>query len=56
MEIVFAVENQRARLHLVKTGRRLNEETEILSGLDAGDSIVVDDPGRLVDGQPLQVK
>jgi RND family efflux transporter MFP subunit len=56
MEIVFAVENQRARLHLVRTGRRLNDETEILSGLDAGDSIVVNDPGRLVDGQPLQVK
>lgn len=33
MEIVFAVEDQRARLHLVKTGRRWNDETEILSGL-----------------------
>jgi RND family efflux transporter MFP subunit len=56
MEILFVVENQRARLHLVKTGRRVNDETEILSGLDSGDSVVVDNPQQLVDGQPLQEK
>ena len=56
MEILFVVENQHARLHLVKTGRRVNDETEILSGLDSGDSVVVDNPQQLVDGQPLQEK
>jgi len=56
MEILFVVENQRARLHLVKTGRHINDETEILSGLDSGDSVVVDNPQRLLDGQPLQEK
>jgi RND family efflux transporter MFP subunit len=56
MEIVFAVENQRARLHLVKTGRRINHETEILSGLDSGDSVVVDGAALLSDGQPVQTK
>jgi RND family efflux transporter MFP subunit len=56
MEIVFAVENQRARLHLVKTGRRVNDEVEILSGLDSGDSVVVDNPQQLVEGQPLEDK
>ena len=54
MEIVFAVENQHARLHLVKTGRKVNDETEILSGLDSGDLVVVDNPQQLVDGQPVQ--
>jgi hypothetical protein len=54
MEILFVVENQHARLHLVKTGRRVNDETEILSGLDSGDSVVIDNPQQLVDGQPLQ--
>ncbi len=53
MEIVFAVENQRARLHLVRTGRRLHDQTEILSGLDSGDSVVVDNASQLVDGQPV---
>jgi RND family efflux transporter MFP subunit len=56
MELLFAVENQHARLRLVKTGRRVNDETEILSGLDSGDSVVVDNPRQLVDGQPVQEK
>src|SRR6185503_18406271 len=56
MEILFVVENQHARLHLVKTGRRANDETEILSGIDSGDSVVVDNPQQLVDGQPLEEK
>ena len=41
---------------LVKTGRHVNDELEILSGLDAGDSVVVDNPQQLVDGQPLREK
>jgi len=53
MEIVFAVENQHARLHLVRTGRQLDDGTEILSGLDAGDIVVVDNASQLVDGQPV---
>jgi hypothetical protein len=56
MEILFVVENQRARLRLVKTGRRVDDETEILSGLDSGELVVVDNPQQLVDGQRLQEK
>ena len=56
MEILFVVENERAWLHLVKTGRRVNDETEILSGLDSGDAVVVNRPQQLVDGQPLEQK
>ncbi len=54
MEIVFTVENHRASLHLVKTGRRGHDEIEILSGLDSGDLVVIDNPQQLVDGQPVQ--
>jgi membrane fusion protein, multidrug efflux system len=56
IKLLFAVENQHARLRLVKTGRRVNDETEILSGLDSGDLVVVDNPRQLVDGQPVQEK
>jgi RND family efflux transporter MFP subunit len=56
MEILFVVENQRAKLHLVKTGRCVDDKTEILSGLDSGESVVVDNPQHLIDGQPLQEK
>ena len=54
MEMLFVVEKHRARLHLIKTGRRVNDETEILSGVDSGDLVVVDNPQQLVDGQHLQ--
>lgn len=54
MELIFVLENQHARLHLVKTGRRMEGATEILSGLESGDAVVVDNPGQLVDGQPLK--
>jgi RND family efflux transporter MFP subunit len=54
MEILFVAEDKRARLHLIKTGRRMGDETEILSGVDSGDSVVVDNPQLLVDGQRLQ--
>jgi len=56
MEIVFTAHNQRAQLHLVKTGRRIADETEILSGLDSGDAVVAENASQLVDGQRLQVK
>lgn len=53
MEIVFAIENQHARLRLVKTGRQYKDETEILSGLEPGDLVVVAEAGQLIDGQPV---
>ncbi len=56
MDIVFVVENQRARLHLVKTGRQLQDQTEILSGLDSGDVVVVEKAAQLIDGQPVTLQ
>jgi NAD(P)H-flavin reductase len=56
LEIVFVVANQNAQLRLAKTGRRFGDTVEILSGLDADDSVVVDGAARLSDGQLLEVK
>jgi RND family efflux transporter MFP subunit len=56
MDIVFTVEGGKARMHLVKLGRRLKGETEILSGLDSGDKVVTSDAALLVDGQPVTLK
>jgi hypothetical protein len=38
----------------VHTGRRLNNQIEILDGLSAGESVIVQ-PGNLVGGQAVQV-
>ncbi len=56
LEIAFVVGNQRAQLHLVKTGRRIGDEIEILSGLDAGDVVVTGGAALLTDGQPVEAK
>lgn len=54
--IAFVVENQHAQLHLVKTGKRIGDEVEILSGLHAGDAVVIEGAALLTDGQPVEAK
>jgi RND family efflux transporter MFP subunit len=56
LEIVFVVANQRAELHLVKTGKSIGNELEILAGLDAGDAVVTEGAALLTDGQPVEAK
>jgi RND family efflux transporter MFP subunit len=56
LEIVFVVANQHAQLHLVKAGKRVGDELEILSGLHAGDAVVIDGAAQLTDGQPVKAK
>ncbi len=56
MERVFLVENNIARLRLVRTGARYNGQVEILAGLAPGDRVVVNGADKLQDGQPLDVK
>jgi RND family efflux transporter MFP subunit len=56
LEILFVVANQRAQLRLVKTGRRIGDEVEILAGLEAGESVVVGGAALLADGQPVEAK
>ncbi len=56
MEIVFVVANQTAQLRLVKTGKRLGNEVEIASGLNAGEQIVTEQAAGLLDGQPVETQ
>jgi hypothetical protein len=56
LEIVFVVTDQRAQLHLVKTGKTIGDEVEILAGLNSGESVVVGGAALLTDGQPVEAK
>ena len=56
MEIVFVIEDQRAVLHLVKTGRQMDGHVEIVSGLEPGDVVATENATRLSDGQPVTVR
>lgn len=57
MERVFSVSpDNRAALRLVRTGPRIGDKFEILSGVDAGDRIVLSPPSALREGQPLEIR
>lgn len=55
MQQVFVVEEGQARMRLVRTGAESDDRIEILSGLRAGDRVVLDPPATLRDGQPLVI-
>jgi len=56
MEIAFVVAGGKAQMRLVKTGKHLENEVEIVAGLDPGEQIVVEGASQLFDGQPVEVK
>jgi len=56
LEIVFVLANQRAQMRLVKSGRHTDKEVDILSGVEAGEQIIVENPALLIDGQPVEAK
>lgn len=55
MELVFIVSDGKAQLRLVKTGKRIGVEVELVSGASAGEKIVIGNADGLVDGQPVAV-
>lgn len=55
LDRVFVAENGRARLRLITVGARYEEQVEVLSGLDAGERVVVAPGARLLDATPIAV-
>ncbi|MGB9602155.1 MAG: efflux RND transporter periplasmic adaptor subunit [Limisphaerales bacterium] len=56
LEIGFVVETNVARLRLVKTGERVGNEVEVLSGIEPNEQVIVEPVARLKDGQPIIVE
>jgi RND family efflux transporter MFP subunit len=56
LDLVFVVQTNKAVLRIVKTGKRSNNEVEVLSGLEAGETLTVEGAASLVNGQPVEVK
>lgn len=56
MELVFVVQSGRAQLRIVKTGKRIGDEIEIVSGLDSREQVVTTKAGELLDGQRVEVE
>jgi len=56
MELVFVETNRVAQLRLVKTGKRLSGEVELVSGVEAGERVVTEGTAQLRDGQPVEIR
>jgi len=56
MELVFVVVNGQAQLRIVKVGRQIANEFEVVSGLNSGDQVVTEGAATLTDGQPVTIK
>jgi len=54
-QIIFAVNSGKASLVQVTTGEELGEMVEIKSGLNAGDKIILNPPGRMKSGDRVKV-
>lgn len=54
IEGVFVVDGGTARLRMVKTGRQLGDQIEILSGLSGGETVVARDAHLLTDGTVVE--
>ncbi len=55
-EVVYVVRDDKAHQAIVTTGLRQNGMIEILSGLSANDTVVVDGAGFLTDQAPVEIK
>lgn len=56
MEMVFVAKDGKASLRLIKTGKSLDGQVEILSGLEEGEQVVISDVAKISDAQPVTIQ
>ncbi len=55
-QVVFVAGDGRAERRAIRLGNAKDDRLEVLSGLAAGEKIVIDPPGTLRDGSPIVIK
>jgi HlyD family secretion protein len=55
-KIVYLVKNDRVERRAITLGGNRGDETEVIAGLNAGDTVVVNAPPNLRDGQTVAIK
>jgi len=53
--VAFTIRDDIAQLHALELGRSLGNDREVMSGLSAGQRVVVDPPKDLVDGRAVRI-
>jgi multidrug efflux pump subunit AcrA (membrane-fusion protein) len=55
-DVVFVLKDDRAERRAVRLGAVSGNELEVVSGLSAGERVIVEGPEELADGDPVSVK
>lgn len=55
MELVYVADGNVAKLRIVKSGRVISNQIEILSGLQENENVIVKNAEKLVDLQPIKI-
>jgi multidrug efflux pump subunit AcrA (membrane-fusion protein) len=53
---VYLVKNDKLERRAVAVGNKLGTQTEVMSGIVAGDAVVVKGPANMQDGLAVQIK
>lgn len=54
-EMVYIVDNNKAKAVVIKTGRNSNGMVEVLEGLNAGDKVITEGYAEVDNGKPVQI-
>lgn len=55
MEQIYVIKENKAHLRIIRTGVVLDDQVEILAGLDEGEIIAITNGSKLTDGQPVTI-
>ena len=55
LEMVYVAKDGRSQLRLVKSGRLVGDDVEMLSGIDAGEQVIIDKLAELADQHPIEI-
>ncbi len=54
--VVFVVKDDRVERRAIKAGNENGGKVEVLSGISAGERVVVEGPDTLVDGERIKIQ
>jgi hypothetical protein len=54
LEYVVVIVGGRAQLRIIRSGKRVGQDIEVVSGLEVGEKVVGENPDRVREGQSLE--
>jgi RND family efflux transporter MFP subunit len=55
LKVVFVIDKELVQMKEITIGRELGDLTEVLEGVTAGDRVVLSPPGKMIDGEKIEI-